>query len=138
MSVAVPALPPGVDLHPATSEASALAATYASSWASVLPAVEEAFGLVLAESLAAGTPIVADTSGAGPEILAGDTSIGRLFTPDDPVDLARAMAAALELGADPQTAARCRLRGTEFDWARLVPRWDRIYERALNRDPATA
>ncbi|MGH2923393.1 MAG: glycosyltransferase family 4 protein, partial [Solirubrobacterales bacterium] len=40
-----------------------LAAAYARSWASVLPAIGEAFGLVLIESMAAGTPPIALRAG---------------------------------------------------------------------------
>ena len=128
MSRAIQAPPAGVELLPAESDPRELARLYASSWASVLPAVEEAFGLVLTESLAAGTPIVADRSGAGPEILAGDERIGRLFDRDDATDLARALDEALDLGADPETAARCRGRAALFDWSLLVPRWEELYE----------
>jgi phosphatidylinositol alpha-mannosyltransferase len=119
-------LPAGTELLPATDDAGTLADAYASSWASVLPAVGEAFGLVLVESLAAGTPVVADRSGAGPEILAGEP-IGCLFDPDDEAGLADAMAAALELGADPETAARCRARAAIFDWPRTLARWECLY-----------
>ena len=95
---------------------------------SVLPSVDEAFGLVLVESLAAGTPVVADRSGAGPGIVDSE-AIGRLFEPDDPVDLARAMDEALDLGLDAATAERCRARAGVYDWPRLVERWERLYER---------
>jgi glycosyltransferase involved in cell wall biosynthesis len=47
---------------------------------------EEQFGLVLAEALAAGTPIIASTSGAIPEVLEG--SGARLFSPGDWIELA--------------------------------------------------
>src|SRR5204862_1092837 len=98
-----------------------------SGWASVLPAVEEAFGLVLTESLAAGTPVVADRSGAAPEII-DSPAIGRLFERDNDRDLARAMGEALELGIDDGVAERCRARAREFDWSRVVERWERLYE----------
>lgn len=48
---------------------------------------EEQFGLVLPETLAAGACIVASSSGAIPEVLAG--SGARLFSPGDWVELAR-------------------------------------------------
>ena len=104
-----------------------LARAYASAWASVLPAEHEAFGLVLVESLAAGTPVVAARSGACPEIVAGD-EIGRLFEPGDAGDLARALDEALELAGDAGTAAACRRRARDFDWPRVVRRYRELYE----------
>jgi glycosyltransferase involved in cell wall biosynthesis len=52
---------------------------------------EEQFGLVLAESMAAGLDIVATTSGAIPEVLAGTRA--QLVAPGDWVGIARALAA---------------------------------------------
>jgi glycosyltransferase involved in cell wall biosynthesis len=51
---------------------------------------EEQFGMVLAEAMAAGLPIVASSSGAIPEVLDGQ---GTLFAPGDWLGLARALAA---------------------------------------------
>ena len=50
---------------------------------------EEQFGMVLAEALAAGVPIVASTSGAIPEVVGGTA---RMFTPGDWSDIARGIA----------------------------------------------
>ena len=133
MSGAVPELPPGVETLAVSEDPEALVAGYATSWASVLPAAEEAFGIVLTESLAAGTPIVADRSGAAPEILAGDDAIGRLFESGDAGDLARVLGEALQLGADPATAARCRARAADYDWSLLGGEWEGLYEGALRR-----
>jgi glycosyltransferase involved in cell wall biosynthesis len=54
---------------------------------------EEQFGMVLVEAMAAGTPILASTSGAIPEVVAGNAA---LFSPGDWMGLAGQLAAALE------------------------------------------
>jgi phosphatidylinositol alpha-mannosyltransferase len=131
MSGAEPAAAAGVEWLEPESETAALAARYAGAWASVLPAVEEAFGMVLVESLAAGTPVVADRSGAGPEIVDSER-VGRLFERDDPADLARAMGEALELGRRPQTAEACRERAREFSWERTADAYEALYRAALS------
>jgi len=53
---------------------------------------EEQFGMVLAEAMAAGVPIVASTSGAIPEVVGPDAG---LFAPGDWLGLARALVADL-------------------------------------------
>ena len=123
-------LPAGAVLQPVTDDA-ALAQAYVDADVSVLPSVHEAFGLVLAESLAAGTPAVAARSGACPEVL-DDDRVGRLFEPDDPGDLARALGEAIELARDPETAARCREHARRWSWDRILPRYEELYERAIS------
>jgi len=119
--------PEGAQWIPADRTAD-LARAYASSWASVLPAVDEAFGLVLLESLAAGTPAVAARSGGCPEILA-ERGIGSLFRPDDEDDLVRALEQALALGSRPGTAEACRTRARSFDWSVIGPAYEDVYRR---------
>jgi phosphatidylinositol alpha-mannosyltransferase len=121
-------LPEGVESL-AIDRTDALARAYRSAWATVLPAIHEAFGLVLLESLAAGTPVVAARSGASAE-LAGDGT-GRVFEPDDEEDLARAMRAALELSKSPGSAERCREQARRYDWDRVVESYERVYASAL-------
>jgi glycosyltransferase involved in cell wall biosynthesis len=107
-----------------------LARAYSRAWASVLAAVDEAFGLVLIESLAAGTPVVAARSGGCPDIVNSD-SIGRLFTADDEDDLVRAMDATLDLAAQGQdTEMACRRRAQDFDWSVVLGRYVGLYEEA--------
>jgi phosphatidylinositol alpha-mannosyltransferase len=122
-------LPEGVETL-TIDRTDALAGAYRSAWATVLPAIHEAFGLVLLESLAAGTPVVAARSGAGAEVAGGDGT-GRLFEPDDEADLARAMRAALELSKAPESAERCREQARRYDWARVVESYERVYATAF-------
>jgi phosphatidylinositol alpha-mannosyltransferase len=107
-----------------------LARAYATAWTSVLPAVDEAFGLVIVESLSAGTPVVAARSGAAPSLVANG-EVGRLFEPDDPVDLTRAMDEALDLAAKPSTVAACRARAAAYDWDVVLPRYEALYRRLV-------
>lgn len=55
-----------------------------------IPLWEEQFGMVLAEALAAGAPILASTSGAIPEVVGG---AAELFAPGDWIELARLLEA---------------------------------------------
>jgi phosphatidylinositol alpha-mannosyltransferase len=107
-----------------------LAAAYAGAWVTALPSVDEAQGLVLLESLAAGTPVVASRSGFPPEVLADSPGAGRLFEPDDRDDLTRALTGALELGRREETAELCRERAAGFSWEALLGRYEELYRRA--------
>jgi phosphatidyl-myo-inositol alpha-mannosyltransferase len=107
-----------------------LAQLYGAAWASVLPSVQEAFGLVLVESLAAGTPVVAARSGACPEIV-DDPAIGRLFEPDAADDLARAMEEALELSRASATSSACRAQARRFGLPEALDRCEQVYRLAI-------
>ena len=85
---------------------------FQSSWTSVLPSEREAFGLVLIESLACGTPVVGTRDGAIPEIV-DSPQIGRLFEGSEH-DLARALLETLELAGDAAVAESCRERAAAF------------------------
>ena len=105
----------------------ALAAAYRSAWVSALPSLGEAFGLVLAEALACGTPAVASRLGGMPEVIGDDTRVGRVFDGDDPAALARALLEALELAEDPDTAAACRARAEQFSTDRCTESYLELY-----------
>lgn len=126
-----PERPEGVSWVEA-SETAELARVYAGADVSVLPSVDEAFGLVLVESLAAGTPVVAARSGACPEIVTSE-DVGRLFEPDDAADLARALDEAITRSRADRDATReaCRARARDFDIARAVDAFEAVYARAL-------
>ena len=93
---------------------------YRSAWVSALPSWGEAFGLVLAEALACGTPVVGSNREGIPEVLGGDERVGRLFDGDDPRALARAIVETIELAQDPGTAAACRARAEHFSLDRAA------------------
>ncbi len=114
---------PGVDAVDMTD----LPALYRAAWVSALPSWGEAFGLVLAEALACGTPVVGADREAIPEVLGGDACVGRLFAGDDPAALARALLEALELAQDPATPAACRARAEVFSAARCAERHEALY-----------
>ena len=93
-----------------------------------IPLWEEQFGMVLAEAIAAGAPIVASTSGAIPEVLGKDA---QLFAPGDWVELARlleegplARGAGERVEHDPQLVGR-------YSLAAAAGRLRAAYERVL-------
>jgi phosphatidylinositol alpha-mannosyltransferase len=108
-----------------------VARRYRDATATVLPSVDEAFGLVLVESLACGTPVVAVRSGGPCEIVA--PGVGALATPDDPASLATAMAEVAGLAADPQTPARCVARAQQWSWDVIGPAHLSAYLAASSR-----
>lgn len=116
----------GVQLAPAARDDATLRERYRAAWVSVLPSRAEAFGLVLAEGLACGTPGVGTREGGIPEVL-DDPGVGRLFAPGDEADLARALLEALDLAADPATPARCRAHARAFDQRRCVAEHVALY-----------
>lgn len=62
-----------------------LAGLYAGAQVSVLPSLEEGFGLPVLEAMACGTPVIASNAGSLPELI-GDAGI--LFDPNSPTELA--------------------------------------------------
>ena len=88
---------------------------------------EEQFGMVLAEGMAAGLPLLASSSGAIPEV-AGDSAT--YFSPGDWVGLARALAAGPLAGAPParveHPAERVERYSTAAAAARLASAYDRV------------
>ena len=117
-------MPEGAECLPGDPTA-AIPRLLASSHVAVLPSVEEGFGVALVEALAAGTPVVAARSGAGPEIVTD--GVGELFEPDDRDALAVALDKALGLG---DVAGACRAHAKKWDWAAVGPRYEALLRRA--------
>jgi glycosyltransferase involved in cell wall biosynthesis len=104
-------------------EEALLADAYRGARATVLPSEYEAFGLVLLESMAQGTPVIASRVGGIPEVVE-DGKGGVLVTPGDVPRLTEAMDRLL--GDD-----SWRDRLGEYGRAEIVPRytWERLVDR---------
>lgn len=120
---------PGV-LELDLDDRAALAAANQEAWVSVLPSWGEAFGLVLTEALASGTPVV------GPSAAVIDRpEIGRVFAgdDDDAARLARAILECFELAGHPATPVACRARAADFSTDRCTEAHLALYEELLGR-----
>jgi len=89
---------------------------------------DEPFGLVLAESMACGTPVVAYDRGAAGEIIADGTT-GFLVPPGDVEGLCRAVENAGQL-----SRSACRRRvADQFSASAMVARYAALYVRVVGR-----
>lgn len=120
---------PGVEL---VSPERDVASVFREAWTSGLTSYNEAFGLVLVESLACGTPVFGARDGGIPEII-DSPQIGRLFDGDDERDVARVIFETLELAEAAGTAAACRSRAEVFDTASSARAYRDLYRELLAR-----
>jgi phosphatidylinositol alpha-mannosyltransferase len=107
-----------------------VASTYRGADVYCAPALGgESFGIVLVEAMAAGAPVVCSNL-AGFRAVAGDAAF--LVAPHAHRRLAAALRQVLE---DPGKSETMRAAGREvaarYDWGRLVPRVEELYEGAL-------
>jgi glycosyltransferase involved in cell wall biosynthesis len=99
----------------------------------VLPSEWEAFGLVLLEAMAAGTPIVATRVGGVPEVL-DRGRVGLLVPYADPAALAEALQRLTgEPGPTEARVRAARERVREFDWSVTVERHRALYRELAAR-----
>ena len=102
----------------------------ATAWVSALCSLREAFGLVLVESLACGTPVVASRDGALPEVV-DRPEVGVLFDGDEEARLKTALLEGLELAGDDATADACRRRAGEFSSGATAAAHEELYRELL-------
>lgn len=102
----------------------ALAAEYVAADVFVYPCLDEEYGMVVAEALGYGLPVVASRVGGIPEIVGADGSIAFLVPPRDPPALARALCRLLD---DPQL--RARMGQAALGRATELPTWDEVCQR---------
>ncbi|HEX8086635.1 MAG TPA: glycosyltransferase family 4 protein [Solirubrobacteraceae bacterium] len=110
---------PGVERRDLDDHA-ALVAAYREAHVCALASEGEAFGLVLVEALACGTPAVASDDGGGAEVT--DTT----FSGDDPAALATTILEAA--GREP---AECRARAEYFGLDRCLDAHEALYREVL-------
>jgi glycosyltransferase involved in cell wall biosynthesis len=106
---------------------------YANAAMTVLPSLREAFGMVLIESLSAGTPVVGTRDGGIPEII-DDQGVGVLFEGEGEQaeeSLCRAMLQCLELAKNPDTASYCRQHSRRYDWSVVGEKLEKLYQDIL-------
>ncbi|MGV8932430.1 MAG: glycosyltransferase family 4 protein [Luteimonas sp.] len=112
---------------------------FQSASVTVLPAVWEAFGLVLVESLAAGTPVVGARHGGIPDII--DSSlVGECFDPS-PFDreshnvegLVAALLSVLARGKTEAVRVACQARAEYFSWASLGAEYEQWLQAVVAR-----
>lgn len=114
---------------------------YSRAAMTVLPSMDEVFGMVLLESLATGTPVVGCNSGAIPEIITSP-AVGRLFDPQTSGDVAmnadglcEAMLEVFELAHNEYTSEKCREYALQFELAVIGERIERYLQSiALSSD----
>lgn len=99
----------------------------------VVPSIEEPLGLVAAEALAAGTPVIASDTGGLPEIVRHQKS-GILVPPRNPRAIAQAV---IRLAGDRQERETMGIHGREhvfrdFDNDKLCDRVEEVYRKVIS------
>jgi glycosyltransferase involved in cell wall biosynthesis len=122
----------GIEVRPVGSDADLLVA-YREAWVSVLPARAEPFGLVLAESMACGTPVLGAADGGIPEVV-GEGAQGRVVPAAGEAReeaWAEALTGALSSPPAETAAVAARERGEHFSMRRCLEAYEDLYARLL-------
>jgi phosphatidylinositol alpha-mannosyltransferase len=124
--IAAPALAREAVVRVGVGELRDLPGLYSNAWVTVLPSTGEAFGLVVLESLACGTPVVTLDDGGPAELVRPGTGSVADATA---ASLAASCEEALDLASNAATIELCRSAAEPHDWRRgVIPRLERIYE----------
>ena len=91
---------------------------YAAADVVALPSLQEAFGDVVLESLAAGLPVLVSRAAGAAELLTGNLIEGIVKRLDDREELVGKLVRLLDRRADPLLAAEARALGEKFSWER--------------------
>lgn len=99
---------------------------------SVIPSLEEGFGIPAAEAMGCETPVIASDAGGLPEVVA-DGVTGIVVPKGDSAAIARALDRLL---ADPDLRRSMGVRGRDralslFDWDRAAEKFENVYESLL-------
>jgi glycosyltransferase involved in cell wall biosynthesis len=127
-----PELCPSIDFLGVQKEEK-IPSLYANAAITVLPSIQETFGMVLIESLSAGTPVVGARVGGIPDIIS-DPLIGVLFdgNGEEAVEsLFQAMVRSMELAKNPATASHCRRHAQRYDWSVVGLQHEELYQNIL-------
>jgi UDP-glucose:(heptosyl)LPS alpha-1,3-glucosyltransferase len=89
---------------------------YAAADVVALPSLQEAFGNVVLESLAAGLPVLVSRKAGAAELLTGALVEGIVDRLNDREELVGKLVKLLDRCADPLLAAEARALGEEFSW----------------------
>ncbi|HLH46090.1 MAG TPA: glycosyltransferase, partial [Acidimicrobiales bacterium] len=111
---------------------------YGEAEVAVVPSLYEGFSLPAVEAMASGTPLVATTGGALPEVVGPDGGAGLLVAPNDPAALAAAVGRVL---SSPELAARLGAEGRRrvlerFTWRACAAATADHYRWAVERRAA--
>lgn len=119
-----------------TGQLEEIPSIYASAAVTVLPAVDEAFGMIVVESLAAGTPVVSSSESGASEVVM--PTHGRVFAATrrrksitNIQGLADAIEQVIGLHNEADLRSRCRAAVRRFDWNWAGQDYEHLYHECI-------